>query len=180
MTIKGFKDRFDQFYSSLNETIQSEVAQTSDVLLDLNRDQMLYGRDAKGEVLTPAYLDDPYFRENYKSPLKAAIRYKNYKKALEDTHWGMIRYIGVQLFPDKSEDTPNLIINGNWFMNYLFINVSGDQYTIGSTGIAADSIQKKYEGYGHPVFGLAPVSKEYYYRGWIRPAILNSYKKHLQ
>ena len=180
MTIKGFKDRFDRFYSSLDATIQNEVAQNSDVLLDLNRDQLLYGRDAEGEVLTPSYLDDPYFKENYKNPLKAAVRYKNYKKLLEDTHWGMIRYTGAQLFTDKSGDTPNLIINGNRFMNFLFIHVSGDQYTIGSTGIAAGDIKKKYEGFGHPVFGLAPVSKEYFYRGWIRPAILRSYKQHLQ
>ena len=180
MTLKGYKDRFDQFYSSLNEIIQNEVAQTSDVLLDLNRDQMLYGRDAKGEVLTPDYITDPYFGENYRNPLRAAIEYMKMKEEKEDTHWGMIRYVGVQLFPDKSKYTPNLIVNGNWFMNYLFINVSGDQYTIGSSGIKSSDIESKYERYGHPIFGLALESKKYYYFGWIRPAILNSYKSYMQ
>jgi len=175
-TIKEIKDRYENAYNQIWGTLSAVVSNNQDVLLDLNRDQLLYGRDAKGEVLTPDYMNDPYF-DKFKNPMKAASNYKKMKRALEDTHYGMIRYSGVQLFPDKRDDTPNLIINGSWFMNYLFINSSSDKFEIGSTGIAADDIQKKYEGYGHPIFGLALTSKKYFYFGWARPAILKLYKK---
>jgi hypothetical protein len=178
MTIKAYYEKFHKFYTTLPDAVAAEAERTKDVILDLNRDQLLYGRDAKGETLTPSYLDDPYFKKKYKNPLKAAIRYRNMKKELEDFHWGKIRFGHVQLFTDKSPDTPNLLINGNWFMNYLFINISENKYTIDSTGIAANDIQRKYEGYGHPVYGLAPVSVKYYYFGYIRPnAIFKHFKE---
>jgi hypothetical protein len=179
MTIKGYRDKYSKFHTSLPDVIAAEVARTSDVLLDLNRDQMLYGRDAKGEVLTPDYVDDPYFKK-FRNPILRAVNYKKMKMALEDTHYGRMRFGHVQLFPDKSEDTPNLVVNGNWFMNLLFINVDKESYTIGSSGIAAADIQTKYAAYGHPVFGLAPVSKKYYYFGFIRPVIEANFNKHMK
>lgn len=175
-TIKGVKEHYENAYNSIGSAVSSVVSSNQDVLLDLNRDQLLYGRDAKGNVLTPGYMEDPYF-DKYKDPIKAASRYKNRKRALEDDHWEMIRYPGVQFFPDKSDDTPNLIIDGSLFMSYLYVKASGDKYELGSTGQAADDIQKKYEGFGHPVFGLALASKKYFYFGWIRSAILKLYKK---
>ncbi|MCL1933052.1 MAG: hypothetical protein FWF53_04465 [Candidatus Azobacteroides sp.] len=175
-TIKAIKEKYENAYNQIGGTLSKVVSDNRDVLLDLNRDQLLYGRDAKGEVLTPEYTNDPYF-DKFKNPTKAASNYKKMKRASEDFHYGMIRYSGVQLFPNKNDDTPNLIVNGSRFMNHLFINTGSDQYEIGSTGIAADDIQKKYEGYGHPIFGLAPASKKYFYFGWVRPAILKLYKK---
>jgi hypothetical protein len=63
-------------------------------------------------------------------------------------------------------------------MNLLAIDVNRDSYTIGSTGEAAGDIKRKYESYGHPVYGIAPASAKYYYFGYIRPnAILGHYKK---
>jgi hypothetical protein len=175
-TIKAVKEHYERAYNSIESAVERVVSDNSDVLLDLNRDQLLYGRDAKGVTITPGYMDDPYFYK-FRTPLKAALNYKNRKRELEDRHYGMIRYSGIQLFPDKSDDTPNLIVNGNWFMNYMYANISGNSYEISSTGIATGDIQQKYEGFGHPIFGLALVSKKYFYFGWIRPAILNLYKK---
>jgi hypothetical protein len=175
-TIKAFRDKWTKYYGDLPALIADEVEKTKDVLLDLNRDQLLYGRDAKGEVLTPGYMDDPYFEGD----LKAASKYMNRKKKLEDKHWNRIKFRDAGLFPDKSGDTPNLLINGNWFMNHLLIDVNKDKYTISSTGIAADDIQRKYAGYGHPVYGFAPVSVNYYYFGYLRPnAIIGNYKKYM-
>jgi len=174
-TIKAIKEKYEKAYNQIDSTLSKVVSSNQDVLLDLNRDQLLYGRDANGDVITPDYMSDPYF-DKFKNPMKAASNYKNMKRKLEDAHRGMIKYLGVQLFPDKKDDTPNLIVTGTWFMDHLFINIGTDKYEIGSTGKAADDIQNKYEGYGHPVFGLALKSKEYFYFGWIRPAILALYK----
>jgi hypothetical protein len=175
-TIKAIKEKYEKAYNLIESTVSKIASENQDVLLDLNRDQLLYGRDAKGDVLTPDYMSDPYF-DKYKNPKMAASNYMNMKRNLEDQHWGMIRYVGVQLFPDKKDYTPNLIVNGNWFMNHLYVAVNANKYELGSTGSASDDIQKKYSSYGHPVFGLATVSKKYFYHGWIRPAILKLYRK---
>jgi hypothetical protein len=135
---------------------------------------MLYGRDAYGNVLKPDYLDDPFFQQ-FEDPLGVAIEYKKMKMKLEDMHHAIIRFQSIQLFPDKSPDTPNLLVNGNWFMNYLFINISKEGYEIDSTGIVAPDIEQKYG----KVFGLAPESKAYYWNGFLRRALLEHYEKNM-
>ncbi|MDR0680856.1 MAG: hypothetical protein LBG15_03235 [Dysgonamonadaceae bacterium] len=170
-TITGFKRKFDEFIKSMPDILANEVERSQDVILGLNEDQILYGRDAFGNLLKPGYTDDPYFNK-FKNPGKAAERYKKYKEKLKHIHRERIYNIGVQLFPDKPEDTPNLLINGNWFMNFLFINVSESSYTLGSNGRVASDIEAKYE----KVFGLAPASKVYYWNGFIRPAIIRGYE----
>jgi hypothetical protein len=171
-TIAEFRRKFNAFHSTLNDAVSSEAAQTSDVILALNRDQMLYGRDALGNVLKPDYLDDPYFQK-FKDPLKKAVQYKKMKIALEDLHYNRIGFQSIQLFPDKSPDTPNLLVNGNWFMNYLFINISKEGYEVSSTGQVTSDIEQKYG----KVFGLAPASKTYYWNGFLRRALLEHYEK---
>jgi hypothetical protein len=150
------------------QTVEDEVNNTLDVVANLNTAQLLYGRDADGELLTPTYLDDPYFKGNK----KRAEAYMEKKTRLSPQLMSHI-----QLFPQKPEETPNLIITGTWFHNYFYATAGGGKYTIGSTGLAADDIQKKYESYGHRIFGLSKPARDFYYRYYIRPAILRSYKQ---
>ena len=56
--------------------INGIVARDKDILLSLNRDQMLLGRNAEGEVLTPSYLNDPYFKSNLQAEAYARMKYK--------------------------------------------------------------------------------------------------------
>lgn len=167
-TIKQIRDRYAQAYSSLSDVVSETVAKTADVILDLNRDQMLYGRDADGEVFTPGYLQDPFFETKAE-----AEHYLRMKMFLENVHKGRVRYTGVQLFPDKNANTPNLIVTGP-FQNSMFIRTTKDSYTIDSSYVEADEINDKYRG---RVYGLAPRSKEFYYTNWLRPAIMRHYKK---
>jgi hypothetical protein len=154
-------DRFQQIRDTDIYNVAADVAaERADILMDMNRDQLLYGRNADGELLTPGYLDDPYF----KTP-EAAQRYHNKKVAMENDHRGRFRarlYFGVQLFPDKPSDTPNLLINGRWFFNHFFINVNKEShsYIIGSTGLVAWEIEDKY---GQEVYGLAPKSRDFFF-----------------
>jgi hypothetical protein len=181
MTLGAYKRKFENFRSGLMQVVEDEVKNTIDVVIDLNQAQLLYGRDANGELLTPSYPDDPYF----KGDKEAAERYMENKNRMLSNHkerrdHRIVPLMGhIQLFPEKPEETPNLIINGMWFHNFFYANASGGKYTIGSTGIKADAIQEKYESYGHPVFGLAKPSRDYYFRGFIKPAILRSYKQHI-
>ena len=50
-------------------------------ILDLNRDQLLLGRNTDGELLTPTYLADPYFKSK-----EQAQDYFNCKQSMEQSH----------------------------------------------------------------------------------------------
>jgi hypothetical protein len=155
-------DRFQQIREIDIYDVSAQMAKEhEDVLMEMNQDQLLYGRNTEGELLTPGYLDDPYF----KTP-EAAQRYYNKKVALTSEHHGRFGprfFFGVQVFPDKPSDTPNLLISGNWFFNHFFINVnqSGHSYFTGSKGRVARKIAKKYD---YKVYGLAPQSGDFFFR----------------
>jgi hypothetical protein len=137
------------------------AAKNEDTLMEMNQDQLLYGRNAKGELLTPGYLDDPFFE----TP-ESAQNYYDMKQRWAARHYarfGPRFFFKIQLFPDKPSDTPNLLVTGTLFFNHFFINVnSGSRsYVIGSTGSVADGIEEKY---GNIVYGLAPQSSDFFFR----------------
>lgn len=177
-TIAEFKRRFENLYGNNGDGIKSivadEVNRTSDVILDLNRDQLLYGRDADGKDLSPTIVEDPYWDD--KGGYKAAYNYVLYKNRNKDLFDSMMSYTKVQLFPSRSNIRPNLIHStGSFFFNHFFINVSGNSYSIGSTGIASSDIEAKYG----KVYGLAPQSRSFYYQNWIRTRLWSEIIKHL-
>lgn len=177
-TIAGFKRRFDTLYgnggTNIKNTIADEVSKTADVILDLNRDQLLYGRDADGEQLTPSILEDPYW--NDKGGYQAAENYVLFKNRNRDIFDAMMSYTKIQLFPSRSNIRPNLIHStGSFFFNHFFINVGKTNYSIGSSGLAAPDIEAKYG----KVYGLAPQSRVFYYENWLRPRIWGEILKHL-
>lgn len=143
--------------ANINNTIARIVSEKQDVLLSLNRDQMLLGRNSDGNTFTPGYLDDPYFKSD-----KQARAYANMKYKLESEHNALIE--NPTIFPRKNRDTPNLIVTGP-FQNNMFIRVDADRFLIGSTYNDSDEIENKYEGL---VFGLAPESKEFFYEKYIK------------
>jgi hypothetical protein len=162
------------------------AAEHENVLLDMNRDQLLYGRNTEGELLTPGYLDDPYFNtEEAKKRGDTAQGWYDMKVALEDEHRDKRKslesryYFKVQLFPDKPSNTPNLFISGRWFYNNLFINVnqSGHSYFIDSEGLSGIERGQKLKNvprkiarkYGYKVYGVAPQSGDFFSRGFTFP-----------
>jgi hypothetical protein len=165
-TIKQVYEKFTAAYNAIPETISNTVAQTPDVLLDLNRDQLLQGRDADGKLLSPTYTNDPYF-----STPERGESYSKMKHLMKVEHRSRMTY--AELYGEKPTDVPNLIITGPFHAGF-FIRTSRDSYTIGSGYRDAAEISAKYHD---RVYGLAPKSKEFYYRGFIRPAIVGLYKK---
>jgi len=165
------QDKINQFrrlsenIKTIPEVVDRVVAENSDVIISLNKDQILSGRDADGNKLAPNYLQDPYFKSQ-----EAAQSYARYKYSLEDMHNSLI-WNTTPLFPTKDRNTPNLIVTG-LFQDHLFITTGKGSYTIGSTYIDADDINRKYKG---RVYGLAPVSGRFFYTEYVRQAII----KHL-
>ena len=149
--------RVQKNLTHIGDKIGEVVESRKDVILSLNRDQMLLGRDAEGKVLTPSYIDDPYFKTK-----RHADMYRHMKYKLESEHRARIEH--PSLYPDKDKNTPNLIVTGV-FQSGMFINVGSGTFTIGSTYKDSNDIESKYRGL---VFGLSPESKEYFYNHYLK------------
>lgn len=141
-------DRIENIDRCLNEVVEKNAHE----LLELNRDQMLLGRNSSGDPFTPDYLSDSYF----KTPV-AAKAYADMKYRLESVHRARIRL--PLNWPDKDKNTPNLIVTGQ-FQDGMYIRVAQGSFTIDSTYVDSRDIEAKYNG---QVFGLAPLAKEFWW-----------------
>ena len=158
-------DEMSKKIDDVPNVVDRVVSETQDVILSLNRDQLLLGRNTLGEAFTPGYTDDPFFKTKEK-----AHSYRKMKERLEADH--KTRMVNPQQYPDKNSNTPNLIVTGP-FQNKMFINTSKGNYEIGSTYVDASKIDAKYE---NKVFGLAPKSKDYYYKNFPEPELIKHFK----
>lgn len=145
---------------TVDGTVAKVVDKRKDVILSLNRDQMLLGRNASGNLFTPGYLQDPYFDTPAQAQAYAAM-----KERLLPSHNARIE--NPTIYPAKPKDAPNLIVTGP-FQDSMFIMAGGDSFTIGSTYVDAPDIERKYN---NDVFGLAPSSSLFFYEHYIRPAL---------
>ncbi len=159
MNIKGYIDklsRIQQRLDSIPQVIAEVVDRERMVVLSLNQDQLLFGRNTDGDPFTPGYLEDTYFRSRAE-----AEWYRHMKERLEITHRS--RVSNPVDYPEKDSNTPNLIVTGT-FQEGMFIHPQGDAFTIGSIYDDTPDIENKYD---RKVFGLAPLSKEYFWRYYI-------------
>lgn len=148
--------------ATLEVAVAQSVSENRDVLLSLNRDQMLLGRNADGQLFTPDYLSDPYFKTQAQAKSYAAMKYR-----LESRHKARIE--NALNYPDKPRDTPNLIVTGP-FQDSMVIDVAADGFFIDSWYMDTPEIEQKYR---NKVFGLAPLSKEYFWKHYLRIALKN-------
>ena len=144
--LEGLTGRIGGFDGELDRLVEEK----KDVILQLNRDQLKYGRDSGGNLLTPDYLSDPYF----KTP-EAAQDYANMKYRLEAGHWFLIKH--PLNYPGKPKNTPNLIVRGD-FQHGMHITTGAGRHTIDSTYDASGDIESKYND---KVFGLSPEAVRY-------------------
>ncbi len=160
----NIQDRIERYkkirenISKVPDAIDKIVSDNKDVLLSLNRDQLLFGRNSEGKLLAPKYLQDPYFKTKAQAESYARMKYK-----MESVHNSRL-WVDIQLFPYKPKDTPNLIVTGS-FQDGMFILTGKDQYQLGSTYKDTPAIDQKYNG---KIFGLADKSKDYFYRYYMR------------
>lgn len=150
------KSRID----NIDSVISDVVEKNKQVLLSLNRDQMLLGRNSEGELFTPDYLNDPYFKTTAQAQSYAAKKYR-----LEGEHKARIE--NILNYPDKPRNTPNLIVTGP-FQDSMVIETTGDSFTIDSFYIDTPDIESKYK---FKVFGLAPLSVEYFWKNYLLLAL---------
>jgi hypothetical protein len=164
MTISEYTKKYKERLDSLDEVISKELAKRQYDLLDLQKDQLLYGRDRLGEILTPTYTEDPYFKSR-----KQAEFYRDKKRKLQGEHDAKIK--NKKLYPKKGDNTPNLIVTGTLFHDTIRLSVGGDRVIINSGGVGSD-IERKYGD----VLGMSPESKVVIWNKYLRKAILRRMK----
>ena len=172
MGIQDLIRRIEQMRKNIGNVdgvIADTVDENKDVILSLNKDQMLLGRNADGKEFTPSYLDDSYFENRAKAHRYAEMKYK-----LEVQH--KMRITNPTLYPPKGKDTPNLIVTG-LFQDGMFITSNRDSFTIDSNYIESADIERKYGGL---VFGLSPESKAFFYDHYLKKKLINLLKRRIK
>lgn len=158
--VKGFKPM-----------IEEEVKSDRDDIEDFVQDQLFSGVNGRGKPLRPTYTNDPYFKTITKSAKAAknrAIGYKNYKKRKTPP---APSYLG---FPPRNDDTPNLIIRGDFYQS-ITAKVMNGVLKISTEGLTfGKDIEKKY---GSIIFGLSPNARKYLIDYRLNPAIERYLKK---
>lgn len=153
-------------FEKMPEIIGNIVSREKDILLSLNKDQMLLGRNTDGKPFRPTYLNDPYFKTSEQAKAYAAR-----KKSLESKHNARIE--NPTIYPPKGANTPNLIVTGP-FQDSMYIVSGNRSFLIGSTYEDSDDIESKYKNL---VFGISPESKAFFYKHYIYPELKKILKK---
>lgn len=147
---------------SINYILSDIVEENSDILLQLNKDQLLSGRNINEEYLSPEYTQDPYFS----TPEKAA-NYQRFKEAIISDHNSRKM---TNLFSPKPIGVPNLIITGS-FQDQMTIATSFDSFYITSTFRETSDIESKYNNL---VFGISNTSRDWFFINYIKEQLLKS------
>ena len=148
MTFLEVYDGVKRFQNDIVDIVAEILKRNQQIIVDLVKEQLLSGLDADHNLLTPTYLNDEHFiskrkRTKPRKPDKksAAEEYADKKKKLYDEH-NRLKKFG-DLFPDKPENTPNLIVSGS-FHDAIYIQIKGQNYVIDSTYEDSAKIQRKY------------------------------------
>jgi hypothetical protein len=149
---------YRQKFDGLPVFMENYLRRYEDVVLQLNKDGMLLGRNTNGAEFTPGYLTDPYF----KNPA-AANAYFRYKTYIRNTNRGRIMF--PLNYPEKGADTPDLRRMkrdggpGENFQDSMYVQVGPSETIIGSTYKDTPAIVAKYD---NKVFGLTPEALRYF------------------
>lgn len=144
VTAKDMAERWKRL--SVEQLAERAAAGHEVDLANLNREQLLEGKNSDGGFMGPRISQDPFFEGN----MRAAMNYANWKR---------------KLFPQTPYDTPNLIING-YTHSHIKAMISGGKLTIKFDNLAwGNSIESKYQG---KELGLNEDSRSAAWRNFMR------------
>lgn len=126
------------------------IQRQGNILLELQRDQMYAGLDARGQNIAPRYSQDPWFKSK-----ESAARYAAWKASLRQRR-------PAPFLPPRPEDVPNLIITGTLIYDRLRLRVNPWAVKVDLPGFDV-------EGKFGPVLGFSPVVLDYYRRRYFWP-----------
>lgn len=154
--ILELRDRVKSLEAAVSAEVRSACEAQGEVILSMQRAQLMEGKSSDGEDLRPYYTEDPYF----KTP-EAAQRYAGWKQRITPN-------------PKRNRNAPNLYINGS-FHSELGVEFQEEGFLVhGLTGRAQNIIGK----YGVEKFGLTLENRERLIAPF-RESIMDTIKKHL-
>ena len=157
---EGYKN-MKSFIDGYERMIKDAIINNRMELVDYVQEQLYSGLDGNEKQLTPSYLNDPFF----KTPAQA-IAYRNWKKKSTPP---TPSYLGFQ---ERNENTPNLIIRGDFYSSITAIPI-GDGVKIITRGLSfGGDIENKY---GSQIFKISSKAKDYFLRYVIGPNEIKTY-----
>lgn len=158
-----------EFPSVIEDTLKDNLG----VIKGIIQEQLMVGIDENEKELRPTYLEDPYFATITETPAEAKKKAKNWfnwkKRITPPRPSNIVRY------PARDDNTPNLIIKGN-FHDSITPRIISDAIVTSSEGFPdGSSIEKKY---GSGILGISPRGKEFIIEERLYPAIEKLFKKH--
>lgn len=141
---------------SLTDLAAAIIAQNATELADIQRKQLMQGKNNEGDLLGPRHSENPFF----KSP-ESALRYARWKQ---------------KITPETPFDVPNLYINGQYHGG-IFIKVAGDKVTTDSKSPLAGKINNTFKG---KQLGLNSDSKVTAFKDHIRSPLVKAVASQLQ
>lgn len=167
MDFKEYIRRWGKLSKGLQDTLVKKMHSDATQFEEYIREQLYSGVDGDENPLTPSYMDDPYFSV-YKNPKKAAEDYKNWKTKIQRPKPS---YLG---FSARSNNTPNLIIRGDFYSSITAIPIS-DGVRIVTMGVSFGSdIEGKY---GSKIFNVSDKARNHYVEYRLLPKIENYIKE---
>lgn len=134
------------------------VIGTENEYKDLLQDQLLHGKGADGQDLSPGYLEDPFFKS-----YEAAQRYLKWKERISPK-------VG------RNPNAPNLYITGQYHDS---ISVTTDYSGVRSSSSSyfGGDIERKYNNNANI---LGSEWREDYLKNFVRPRLLSNVKDYLK
>lgn len=126
---------------------------TKQQYLDINRDQTQSGRTNTGALISPSYIEDPFFR----SP-EAAARYSRWKDRITP-------------HPDRPSGVPNLFINGAYQAGWD-IRINGNNIEHTGYSPLTSAIEAKFRD----IRGLSPDNLGKYRINYFHPLLVQRIK----
>lgn len=152
-TVKDMFNRFKSFDPT--EAAGECMTENKEKVTELIRQQLLEGKDSKGDYLKPTYSTDPYFKKP-----GAGERYAEWK---------------AKLFPsaNRPKDVPNLIITGEFHRSIDF-SVNGELINYTSNVYFGAGVMNKF---GDKILGLTPDSKKTAWVEFVRAPFVGRLKE---
>lgn len=167
-TIGTVADAVRKLSKGLKNEVGSCMGENTGLMADMVREQIYSGLSGDGKMLSPSYLEDPYFNE--KGPWHGRAKgYMEWKKKITPPEQSL-----MLMLPARPAIIPNLFISGP-FHKSINGKATTDGVTMYTSGFRdGPTIEKKY---GSRIFGLTDTAKSYFINRLLLPRMQRYYKQ---